>query len=226
MIKIGNTEIKKAYLGSTELSQIYIGNVPLLSTKTVIEQLQDLGCLMWFPMNSNGFNDVVGSRAYSATSSFTTKGTYCQCIFTNNNIATIDITSLTSSDFVDGGFTTFLQAQRHGTASFRGSALCHLVNNVGIAGAYDNVNNTADTSQWTTNTWYEGVIVRNQDGTRKIYSQQTLIVDDTYTYPDIWDYNTIAVKAANNKRLYVRNFLLFGKALSAAEISQVHQLIS
>lgn len=201
------------------------------TTLTPIDRLKQLGCLMWFPLNyANGLNDVIGGRVITPVNSnyFVYQSGYgsYEFRFTSFAIGSIDISDLTSADFVDGGFTTFFSARRHGTSSLRGYANCWECNGVKIGFSVDSTNHTTYTPNWVDNSWNEGVIVRHQDGSRELYANQTLFNNNPATYPDIWNYSTIDIKSTNNTRLPAKNFLLFNRALTASEIAEVHQIIS
>lgn len=132
---------------------------------------------------------------------------------------------MTSDDFDNGNYTTFIQVRRYENSIFRSTAALFDVNGVKIASGYQN--NTSSTANWTNNSWNEGVIVRHKSGHREIYENQSLFInDDSGSYPDIWNYSTINIKSPNNMRIYTRNFLLFNKALTSSEVVEVHKLIS
>lgn len=194
---------------------------------TPIERLRQLGCLMWFPLNSTyELNDIIGGRSITNASDsyFIANDSYYELRFAANTIrGTVDISDLVSTDFVDGNFTSIFQVRRYN--SNRGVCACWTVNNIVIGSAF-NSSGTTQTNRWSDDSWYEGVIVRHQDGTREVYSNQVLISNTPSTYPDIWDYSTIDMKTSNVSIFYAKNFLLFGKALTASEIAEVHQIIS
>ena len=194
---------------------------------TKFERLKDIGCLMWFPLNATyGLNDVIGGRVIVQERGTMTARPYDYYLVTTvSRIAYIDISDLTSDDFIDGNFTTFSQVRRYENSIFRSTAALFDVNGVKIASGYQN--NTSSTANWTNDSWNEGVIVRYKSGHREIYENRSLFInDDSGSYLDIWNYSTINIKSPNNMRIYTRNFLLFNKALTSSEVVEVHKLIS
>lgn len=196
---------------------------------TPIERLKQLGCLMWFPLNSaNQGNDIIGGRTLitDTARTITYQTNYTQFTYTLNRIGHIDISDLAAEDFVVGGFTTFFQARRLESSSLRGGAACWQCNGTYIGFSSDGT--TANTASWTDDLFHCISVVRHQDGTREIYHNGVMYNNTNATYPDIWNYGTIDVKAnnSNNKRIYAKNFLLFNKALTAAEVAEVYQIIN
>ena len=200
----------------------------MMDPSSVINRIKRLGCIIWLPLKSKyGLNDIISGRnlIIDMSSMFKSGVNNYELGFHNNRIGHINISDLTSDDFNNGGYTTIFQAKRYDNSIFRNTAAIWRVNNIVIGSGFDE-NGTAMTNSWTNDNWNEGVIVRHQDGTREVYANQILISNTPSTYPDIWNYSTIDCKGKNNARMYVKNFLLFNKALTEDEIAEAHQLIS
>ena len=201
---------------------------------TPIERLKQLGCIFWFPLDgANKLNDVVGGRTIVEDISnriiFTANNCNIHLSTVSSRISHIDISDLTSNDFIDGNFTTFFSACRVSDRNLRGFAGCWQVNNKIVASAIDE-NGTSATINWTNDEWKTGVIVRYSDDNRIVYggTGDTLISNTPSIYPDIWSYSSIdliAWRNYENKYINGKNFLLFNKALTKNEIEEVFQII-
>ena len=232
-MKLGSTDISKVYLGSTEVTKAYLGSTLVHEGKTIIDQLKDLGCVMWFPLKASGqLSDVIGGK------SITISGTAIKWEATHESYVhyqglagttqgTIS-TGWTSDDFPDGEWTTVMMAKRYSSSSLRGYSQIFLVNG-SIAIVCVNANITANTANWTDDNWHTCIAVCTQTGS-KIYVDDVLVYDGSVTRQKPWGYATMTIgtliSGYNNMRMPFKNALIFNKALSATEVAQVGQLIN
>ena len=201
--------------------------------KSVIEQLHDLGCLMWFPLKESGqTSDVIGGK--SITISGTTirwDATYESYVHFQGNAGSTQgtiSTGWTSDDFPDGEWTTVMMAKRHPNSSLRGYSLIFLVNRAFAIMCVD-ANIKTNTANWTDDNWHTCITVCTQTGS-KIYVDDVLVYDGSIIRQQPWGYATMTIgtlnSGYNNKLLLFKNALIFNKALSATEVAQVRQLIN
>lgn len=230
-MKLGSADISKVYLGSTEVSKAYLGGTVVHEGKTVIEQLQELGCVMWFPLKESGqLTDVIGNKTIVPT------GTSVRWDSTNKFYYVIQGTSgtvqanialdWTSADFPLSEWTAIGQSMRVSNSSRRGNACCFVINGRYAILCFDKNGNYA-TSSWADSDWHTTVSACTSTG-RKVYVDGVKIIEDSTVMQNPWGYNKMEIKTIgsyNNKYSVIRNEMLFNKALSEDEIVKVLTLI-
>lgn len=205
----------------------------MMDPSSVINKIKQLGCIMWFPLNSTSrLTDIIGGRTlvqdiFNTISNQTTRYMFT---FAVNRIGHIDISDLAESDFVNGGFTTYFEAMRYYSSNapdLSNTAAIWRINGVSI-GFGINTNGDTNSRNWSGNIWYKSMVVAHQDqaGTREVYSNGSIVLNTSRSYPNIWNYSTIDLIGNNNSRLYAKNFLLFNRALNANEVAKVYQIVS
>lgn len=211
-----------------------------LPPKTPLERIVELGGVMWFPMDeTNGLNDIIGGKVINelVSGSLTYNSTYgmyaSKLGTTNQGVAGIDV-SFAAQDFVDGKWTTVVQMRKYQTSSL--TRLSHSVRtNHSGTGVVNNIiffcldeNGSGDTSTWT-DTIHTTTAVCGT-GLRKIYHNDTLIIDDSVAYQHPWGCSKFYFRAyqpsQNGKYVYVKNFILFDRALTAEEVSEVYTILN
>lgn len=198
--------------------------------KTVIEQLQDLGCLMWFPLKSTyGKNDALGSGLSCTGSSFSINSN--SCIFAYGMFAPggVSNVNLASSDFDNGDYTLMLAASKYSNSGelyigARLSSSASSNNGVYIGGPYDA---TGANNVGSFTAMHMGATVRIKDGNiMRRYSDGNFVDETERTLPDVWNYDYLRFASpVNNSRYSITNLMLFGRALSHTEVAQVYALV-
>ena len=233
-MKLGSSDISKVYLGSTEVTKAYLGSTLVHEGKTIIDQLKDLGCVMWFPLKASGqLSDVIGGKSITISGTAikwdSTRKYYVQYQGNANTTQGTISTGWTSDDFPDGEWTTVMMAKRYVTSSYRGYAQIFLVNGAIAIMCVDATNITGATANWTDDNWHTCITVCTQTGS-KIYVDDELVSESSTTRQQPWGYATMTIGTVssgyNNKRMPFKNALIFNKALSATEVAQVRQLIN
>ena len=201
--------------------------------KTIIEQLQDLGCLMWFPLKASGqLSDVIGGKTIvpngNAIRWSTANSGFYYVIQALNNSKQGDVAlDWTSADFPDSEWTAVMESRLYPTTSYAGNASFFRINNqYAIRGMALNSNGEATSAQstWTDSNWHSTFIVNGKD----VYIDGVFISELTTLLQEPWGYTNMTINTIgsyNNKRVPFRNVMIFNKALSAAEIAKVIQLI-
>ena len=243
-MKLGSSDISKIYLGNTEVTKAYLGSTLVHGSDspqpTVKDRLMQLGCVMWFPLDeTNGLNDVIGNKTISILRSNSVVwasdySLYFVALYSANSaVAEIGV-SFSSNDFENGSWSTVIQARRYPNSSYRGTANVFMTNHGtkvqnNLIMMCLNGSGTAWTPNWTDDDIHTSAFVCT-DSSRKIYHNATLIADDSINYQHPWGCSKINIAAyqsnSANKRVFIKNAMLFNRALTAAEVSEIQTLIN
>lgn len=243
-MKLGSSDISEIYLGSTEATKAYLGSTLVHGGETpqptVKERLMQLGCVMWFPLDEDsGLNDVIGGKTINIIRSNSVVWSsdydlyYVALYSANSAVADINV-AFQSTDFENGGWSTVMQARRYPTSSTRGTANVFITNhstkvqNNTIMMCL-NGNGTAWTPNWTDDDIHTCAFVCS-DSSRKIYHNASSIVDDSVNYQHPWECSKFNIAAFQssvaNKRVFIKNAMLFNRQLTASEVSEIQSLIN
>lgn len=233
-MKLGSTDISKIYLGSTEVTKAYLGSAVVHEGKTIIDQLKDLGCVMWFPLKANGqLSDVIGGKTIVPNGNVIRwSSPYYYVMQGLNNSKQGDIAlDWTSADFPDGEWTTVMESKRNPTSSYYGNANVFRINSKWAIQCFAlNANNepTGLQTNWQDDNWHSTFCV-NSANSKKLYIDGVYIKEESTPLQEPWGYSGMTINTIgnyNNKRVPFRNVMIFNKALSAVEIAKVIQLIN
>ena len=234
-VRVGQTgylydRVSRQLFGNGGTGNLVLGRDVITNEK--LQRLRELGCLMWFPLNeTSGLNDVIGEKSitplYADAFTFTTS-TDSHIVKLQKDktvIATIS-TGFEQSQFTDGGWTTIAQAKRYSTTDTSGNANIYHVADSAICICF-NLSRTGETKNWDNNV-QTTVLVCDGNG-RKIYTNGTKIVDDSYVYDAPWSDAKINVNDSGNhsqpRYVYVANDLLFDHKLTEQEIAEAMEIL-
>ena len=207
---------------------------------TPLEKIIGLGGVMWFPMDgTNGLNDIIGEKVINelVSGSLTYDSTYgmyaSKLGTTSQGVAGIDV-SFAAQDFVDGKWTTVVQMRKYQISSLTRLSHCIRTNHSGAEIVSNliffglNENGSGDTSTWTDTVHTTTVVCGT--GLRKIYHNDTLIIDDSVNYQHPWGcskfYFIAYHSSQDGKYVYLKNLILFNRALTVEEVSEVYTILN
>lgn len=211
-----------------------------LPPKTPLERIVELGGVMWFPMDeTNGLNDIIGGKVINelVSGSLTYNSTYgmyaSKLGTTSQGVDGIDV-SFAAQDFVDGKWTTVVQMRKYQISSL--TRLSHsirtnhsgteIVSNLIFFGL--NENGSGDTTTWDDRIHTTTAVCGT--GLRKIYHNTNLIINDSVNYQHPWGCSKFYFRAyqssQNGKYVYLKNLILFNRALTESEVSEVYTILN
>lgn len=198
--------------------------------KSIEEQLRELGCLMWFPLNSTyGTNDALGSGLSCTGSKFYISNNICTFNYAMFAPGGVSNVNLASSDFDNGDYTLMLAASKDSNSGrlYFGARLSSSASNnngVYIGGPYD-ATGSDNVGSFTAR--HMGATVRIKDGNiMRRYSDGNFVDETERALPDVWNYDYLRFASpTNNSRYSIANLMLFGRALSHTEVAQVYALV-
>jgi len=209
------------------------------SKSAIKKNLADLGCIMWFPLDSDsGLKDIIGKKVIGLIASYGVSWSPAYGMFQvslgGKNIPVADINvKWTEYDFEDQKWTSVIQAKRHNNPNVRGSASVFKTNHKNIVShnlimpCVDG-NLTTMTGNWSDDDIHTTTIV-GSDGGRKIYHNGELVIDDKATYQFPWGCSKINIAAYDDwtakKMVFVKNAMLFNRALTDEEVKMVNNMI-